>query len=98
MKCGLPDASSVTTIEPVRVPKVVGVKLTLRVQEAPGASVAGQSLVCAKSGPLTATPATCRSANPELVSVAVCAALVVPISRAGKARLEGVSETAGAGV
>jgi len=47
---GLPDASSVTRTAAVRVPVVVGVKVTEMVQLAPAASVlgaSGQVFVCA---------------------------------------------------
>jgi hypothetical protein len=47
--CGLPGASSVMLTAPVRVPVVVGVKVTLIVQFAPAAKFAPQVLVCAKS-------------------------------------------------
>src|SRR5437660_3784358 len=41
MICGLPPALSVTDSDPVRAPEAVGVKVTLMVQFAPAAKVAG---------------------------------------------------------
>ena len=43
--CGLPPALSVTVKVPVRAPATVGVNVTLIVQLAPAASVAGQAVV-----------------------------------------------------
>jgi len=78
--CGLPAALSVMVRKPGRVPPVEGVKVTLIVQFAPAAIVAGatgQLLVCAKS-PVMAIELMTRGAVPELVTVTACAALVVP--------------------
>ena|SRR5690242_16625696 len=47
--CGLPVASSVIVMLPVRVPAAVGVKATLNVHDAPGFTVLPQLLVWAKS-------------------------------------------------
>src|SRR5438270_2740368 len=47
--CGLPVAESVTAIEPVRVPFVVGVNVTEMLQLAPAFSVLAQLFVWAKS-------------------------------------------------
>ena len=66
------------------VPAAVGLKVTLMVQEAPAASVLellGQVLVWAKSPalvPLRPMLLMVRDPAPLLVSVTVCAALVVP--------------------
>src|SRR5580692_4228285 len=47
--CGLPLASSVTVIAPLRAPVVVGVNVTLIEQDMVAASVAPQVFVSAKS-------------------------------------------------
>jgi hypothetical protein len=68
----------------LRLPLAVGLKVTLIVQFAPAASVLGlrgQVLVCAKSPalvPLIPTLVMVSAAFPLLVSVTVCAPLVVP--------------------
>ena len=74
--CGLPVALSVTVIVPGWLPAVVGVKVTLMEQLAPAAREAGQVLVseyCALATMLVMVSAPV----PELVSVTLCAALVV---------------------
>src|SRR5229473_7342641 len=63
--------------EPVRVPAVVGVNVTLKVQLAPAARLVPQLFVCAKS-PLTAIELIDAGAFPVLCTVTACAALVVP--------------------
>jgi len=45
MVCGLPAASSVMVITPVRVPVAVGVKVTVMVQVPPAATVAPHEVV-----------------------------------------------------
>ena len=62
---------------PVRVPDAVGVKVTLTVQEALAAMLAPQLLLWAKS-PLVLTPEIEAAAEPVLVTVTDCAALVLP--------------------
>src|SRR5438105_3181398 len=81
--CGLPPASSVTDSVPVRAPKAVGVKVTLIVQLAPAAKVAGlvrqalaPVLVAAKS-PEAAKELIVKAAVPVLVSVTVTGALKI---------------------
>jgi len=74
--CGLPVALSVTVIVPGRLPAAVGVKVTLMEQLAPAATEGPQVLVWAY-GALAAMLVMVRAAVPELVSVTVCAALVV---------------------
>ena len=74
--CGLPVALSVTVIVPGWLPAAVGVKVTLMEQLAPAATEAGQVLVW-EYGALAAMLVMVRAAVPELVSVPVCAALVV---------------------
>ena len=95
---GLPGPSSVMVSVALRAPAAVGLKVTLKVQLAPAASVAGnapQVFVWAKS-PLVAMALIVSGALPLLVSVTVCAALVVPTFWLPKLRLAGDSVTAGA--
>src|SRR5215472_13335393 len=66
-----------TVMLPVRVPRAVGVKVTLITQLVPGASEAPQVLVWANS-PVAWMPLKVMGILPVLVSVSVCAALVVP--------------------
>jgi len=96
---GLPAASSVMVKVPVRVPAAVGVKVTLIVQFALAANVAGSVphvFVSAKS-PDAAIEMIVRGAVPVFVSVTVCAALVVFSAWLPKVRVVGASITAGAG-
>ena len=86
---------SVIVTVPVRAPAAVGVKVTEIVQFAPAATLAPQVLVCEKS-PDAAIEVMVRAAVPELVSVTVCAALVVPSVSEAKVRLAGESVTVGA--
>jgi hypothetical protein len=62
---------------PVRLPRAVGVNARLTVQFVPAARVLGQLLDWAKS-PAKLNPLMDSAAVPVLVSVAICAALVVP--------------------
>lgn len=78
--CGLLGAESVIATDAVRKPVVVGVKVTLMVQEAPAARVALQVPVTENSAllvPATAMLIPVMLAVPELVSVIDCEALVV---------------------
>ena len=68
MDCGLSPALSLMTRELARVPVVVGVKVTLIVQDALAARVAAQLLEAAKS-PLGAMPVMFKLSLPVLVSV-----------------------------
>jgi hypothetical protein len=71
---GLPAALSVNTTEAVRVPVEVGVKVTLSVHWADGASEEPQVLVEAKSpplGPVTWMLEMLKVALPEFVNVAL---------------------------
>src|ERR1700682_5807814 len=104
--CGLPVALSMMVKVPMRVPAAVGVNVTLIVQLAPATSgVAGgvigladaPVLVCAKS-PDAAMEMIVRGPVPVLVSVTVCAALVVFSVWLPKVRLVGASITAGVGI
>jgi hypothetical protein len=79
--CGLSEALSVAVTEALRAPVACGVNVTLMVQLAPAATDVPQVLVWAKSlmlVPVTATLVRESAALPELVSVTVCAVLVVP--------------------
>ena len=81
--CGLPAALLLIITVPLRVPVAVGVKVTLKAQLAPGASVAGsvpQVFVWAKSPLLVPTiviPVMVKVPSPLFVSVTVCGGLVV---------------------
>jgi hypothetical protein len=88
--CGLPGNGSLTVMAPLRMPVAVGVKVTLTLQLAVGARVAGltgQLLVWAKS-PLAATLTVVAEA-PLLLTLTASALLVVPTSWFPKVRLEG---------
>src|SRR2546426_562456 len=84
--CGLPTASSVMFTAAARAPGPAGVKLTLIVQLAPGATEpapVGQVLPAAKAKSAACAPVMVMlvrfsGAPPLLVSVTVCAALEVP--------------------
>jgi hypothetical protein len=81
----------VIVTDPVRVPVALGENATLIWQFAPARTAPSQVLVCAKSpalAPLTANPEIASTALPELVSVTVCAVLVVPMFWEVNARLE----------
>src|SRR5256884_573721 len=102
MICGLPPALSVTDSVPVRGPEGGGVKVTLMVQFAPAAKVAGlvgqaiaPVLVAAKS-PEAANELIVKAAVPVFVSVTVIGALVVASSWLPKSRLVGANPTPGA--
>jgi hypothetical protein len=94
--CGGPLALSVMVMVPVRVPPVVGVKVTEILQVAPVATLLLQVLVAAKS-PEVVIDAMLKAAWPELVSVMVCAELVEPVACAANVRLVGVSVAAAVG-
>src|SRR5207245_6587101 len=92
--CGLPAALSVTLSAALRVPLAVGLKVTLIVQLAPAANELPHVWVWAKSPalvPVIATPLMLREVVPTLVSVAVFAALVVPMATVPKFKLVGES-------
>lgn len=96
--CGLPLALSVMVSDAARLPLAEGVKVTLMVQLAPAATLAPQVFVWAKSpllAPVMATPVTVSVAFPELLSVMVCAVLVLLSSWAAKVRLVGERDAAG---
>src|SRR5207253_1201239 len=102
MICGLPPASSASDSVPVRAPEAVGVKVTLIVQLASAAKVAGlvgqalaPVLVAAKS-PEAAKELMVKEAARLYVSDIVIGAVVVASSWLPKSRLMGVNPTAGA--
>lgn len=77
MVCGEPVALSVTLSVPVRAPTADGVNVIEIPQLAPAAMLDPQVFVSAKS-PDAAIEVILRTDPPELVSVTICAALVVP--------------------
>ena len=82
----------------LRLPVAEGLKVTAMLQCAPAATELPQVLVCVKSfalEPVTLMPEIVSAALPVLVSVTLCAALVVPVAWLAKARLVGLSETTG---
>lgn len=74
-----PMASSTIESAPVRVPDAVGVNVTLMVQLAATARLAGQLLLCVKS-PLAENEEILSESVPVLVRVTDCAPLAVPTS------------------
>ena len=96
--CGEPTALSVTERVAAKPAMEEGEKLTEIIQLPPAARVVPQVLVWAKAvglAPVMAMLPMARVALPVLLSMAVCAALVVPAT-AVNVSAEGVSETAGA--
>src|SRR5258706_219916 len=93
--CGLPEAVLVIVTAPVRAPAMSGVNVTLNVHVAPAASDAPQVEVNAKS-PLTVIEEITIGTEPLLVSVTVCARLVVETVRVGNVSDEGVKVSLGA--
>ena len=79
---------------PVRVPVAVGEKDTLMVQLLPTVSLAGQSLVSAKS-PVMVMLVTFSGVAPGLFTVTTCAVLVVPTLCALKVRAPGCNPITG---
>src|SRR2546428_801959 len=101
--CGLPAASSVMVSVAVRALAAVGVKVRLRTQLAPAASVAPLMQVVPEASaksPALAPPSTAVAmlggAVPLLVRVTVCPALVVPTRWLPSARHVAERVTAGA--
>jgi hypothetical protein len=90
----LPEILSVIVNSPLRVPVAVGVKVTAMVQFAPGVKLVTQVLLCAKS-PVTAMLGV-KTELPLLVTLTLCAALVVPTSWSANVRLVLESVTTGA--
>ncbi len=95
--CGLLGALSAIVTAPVKVPVVVGAKSTLIVQLAPAATEVPQVPVPPKAkGPeIVKLPLNVRVELPVLVSVAVCAVLVLPTDWLEKIREAGERLTSG---
>ena len=97
---GLPLALSEMKTDALREPVAVGANVTPIEQLAPAATLLPQVLVSEKSPefvPARPMPVMFRVAVPVLVSVTLCAALVVPTICEPKVRLVGERLTAGAG-
>jgi hypothetical protein len=92
---GLPPPSSVMVMAPVLLPPEVGVKVTLIVQFAPAAREFPQVSVWPKS-PLAEMEVIFRLAVPPLLSMMVCALLVVVSACPEKVRLLSLRHTADA--
>jgi hypothetical protein len=90
--CRPPGALSVNVTVPFRLPVVLGERVTLIVQFAPGARVDPQLLVSAKLA-LAAIPVMLSVAVPELASVIGRGWLAVPSTSSPKVRLFGESAT-----
>jgi hypothetical protein len=75
---GLATALSVMVTNPARVPLAVGVNVTLIVQLAKAATVPTQLSVSLKS-PLAVIFVTVTGPGPLLLTVIVCAGLVIPM-------------------
>ena len=96
--CGEPAALSATEIEAVKLAAEAGVKVTEIVQFAPAASDVPQVVVWLKSlglAPARVIPEMVSAALPVLLSVAVWAALAVPVVDE-KVSVAGVSLAIGA--
>jgi hypothetical protein len=97
MDCGLPVALSVTVIDAARAPAAVGEKVALMEQAEPAARLPEPtghvSPEIVKSPGLVPPNVTLLKVTglfPLLVSVTLCAALVVPVLRKAKVRLAGL--------
>src|SRR6185437_11052725 len=96
--CGLPVALSETATPEAREPVVVGVKLTLIVQELAATRLVPQLLVCEKSPklpPEIAIELIVNGALPTLLRVTGTALLVVPVETLPKLMVLGVRLTTG---
>jgi hypothetical protein len=91
--CGLLGAESLMVRVPVFDPKTVGMKVTLIVQMALGATGAVHVLVCTPKPALADIIPKVRGAVPVLVTVTTCGALVEPTTWGPKVRLVGASDT-----
>src|SRR5262249_36021289 len=92
--CGESGELSLMVTAPVMAPAVVGVKVTLILQLAPAFSVDGQFVTSAKL-PLAVIEAMETAVVPLFFTVTALAALVVPMTCAGKLTDEGVGVTMG---
>lgn len=89
-------ALSVTVTAPLMLPVVLGVKVTLRVQVAPAATLEPQGVpppAVAEKSPLAVKLKELRVVVKLFVIVSVCAALVVPTVVEAKVRLVGAIVT-----
>src|SRR5215831_12727325 len=86
--CGLPPALSVTTMEPVWLPIVIGLNVTFILQLAPGLTEEPQVFVWL-NWPVAAMLVIVRSPRPVLVKVTTCGLLVVNTTCVPKVRLDG---------
>src|SRR5579871_3368687 len=93
MICGLLGAESLIVNVPVTLPSVVGVKVTLMVQIAFGATGVPQVFVCANPAVTTIAP-NVSGAVPVLVIVMTCGLLVDPTACEAKVTLVGEMEAA----
>src|SRR4029079_6664265 len=91
---GLPRPLSVTTSVPVREPAAGGLDVTLMAQFPDAATEAPHVFVSAKS-PVVATLAMLIADEAPLVSVTICAGLVVPSPCDENVRLAGAIVTRG---
>ncbi len=98
-ECGLPEALSETVTAALRMPFAVAVNVTLTEQLAPGATLAPQVLVCAKSlllVPVVAMLVMVSAASPAFERVKDLGALEVLTCWFPNERLVGERLTAGA--
>src|SRR6266849_6933226 len=99
--CGELGASSAMVTLAVRCPAPSGANVTLMVQEEFGARGALHVLPAKLKSPglepLRRTEEMCSVALPALVTVMVCAGLVLPCAVVGNVKLPGISVTAGRG-
>lgn len=96
--CGEPVALSAIESVAAKLAAETGVKVTETAQLEPAASELPQVLVSAKSvglAPVMVMPVIESVAFPVFISVAVCAAVVVPTVVDAKVSVAGASETAG---
>ena len=99
--CGLPAALSANTIEAVRVPAELGLKVTVSLHWSEGASAEPQLLDRLKSpalDPLTSMLERVRLALPLLASVADKGALAMPTSWLAKSIVVGLKEKPAVGI
>lgn len=94
---GLPEALSVIEMDPVREPASRGVKVTVKLQEAPAPSDAPHVVEAEKSPEAAMIWVIERSAAPVLANVTICGAELVPSVCAGNESDDGESEALGAG-
>ena len=94
--CGLVEALLVTVTAPLMLPVVLGLNVTLTVQDAPAAMLEPQGVpppAATEKSPLAAKDKELRVVVRLLVMVSVCAALVLPTTVEAKVRLVGAIVT-----